>query len=159
MNTITQMLPKPTTLFPSGLVRLEWKVINFSNKYTYTPRKRSCLRMQVNLTLICWRLFLWRSCWRWWVKLPLRSIWASRLCRNKIPTATPMFSESNFPMVLSVTLPDETGSQKSKMAAEILYLHISQLHDSDTISTAITRFQCHKTRNKNNDFVRCLGMS
>ena len=31
----------------------------------------------------------------------------------------PMFSGSNFSMVQSVALPDETGSQKSKMAAEI----------------------------------------
>jgi len=41
-----------------------------------------------------------------------------RLKRCKIPTATPMFLGSNISMVLSVTLPDETGSQKSKMAAE-----------------------------------------
>jgi hypothetical protein len=39
---------------------------------------------------------------------------------NTIPTATPMFSGSYFSMVLSVTLPDETGSQKSKMAAEMM---------------------------------------
>ena len=51
------------------------------------------------------------------VKLP-RCISASRLTRNKIQTATPMFSGLNFSMVLSVTLPDGTGSQKSKMAAE-----------------------------------------
>jgi len=49
-----------------------------------------------------------------------RVITASRLARNKIPTATPMFSGSNFSMVLSITLRDETGSQKSSMAAEIL---------------------------------------
>jgi len=49
-----------------------------------------------------------------------RGISASRLARNKIPTATPMFSGSNFSMVVSVTLPDKTGSQKSKMAAEIM---------------------------------------
>jgi len=54
------------------------------------------------------------------VKLPPRGISASRLARNKIPTATPMFSGSNVSMVLSLTLSDETGSQKSKMAAEIL---------------------------------------
>jgi len=54
------------------------------------------------------------------VKLPPRGISASRLARNKIPTATPMFLGSNFSMVLSVTLPDETGSQKFKMAAELL---------------------------------------
>jgi len=49
-----------------------------------------------------------------------RGFSASRLARNKIPTATPMFSGSNFSTVLSVTLPEETGSQKSKMAAEIM---------------------------------------
>jgi len=49
-----------------------------------------------------------------------RGISASRQARNKIPTAAPMFSGSNFSTVLSVTLPDETGSQKSKMAAEIM---------------------------------------
>jgi len=54
------------------------------------------------------------------VKLLPRGISASRLARNKIPMATPMFSGSNFSMVLSITLPDETGSQKSKMAAEIM---------------------------------------
>ena len=34
----------------------------------------------------------------------LPGISASRLVRNKIPTAIPMFLESNFSMVLSVTL-------------------------------------------------------
>jgi len=54
------------------------------------------------------------------VKLPPRGISAYRLARNKIPTATPWFSGSNFSMVLSVTLPHETGSQKFKMAADIM---------------------------------------
>jgi len=49
-----------------------------------------------------------------------QGISASRLARNKIPKATPCFRESNLSMVLSVTLPDETGSQKSKMAVEIM---------------------------------------
>jgi len=49
-----------------------------------------------------------------------RGISASRLARNKLPTATPMFSGSNVYMVLSVTLPDVTESQNSKMAAEIV---------------------------------------
>jgi len=35
----------------------------------------------------------------------------------------------------------------------------TNIHDGNTISTAITRFQCHKTRSKNIDAVRCLGMS
>jgi len=55
-----------------------------------------------------------------------RGILASRLARNKIPTATPMFLGSNVSMVLSVTLPDETRSQKSEMAAKIMQLHVSQ---------------------------------
>jgi len=54
------------------------------------------------------------------VKLPPRDISAFRLSRNKTPTATPMFSRSHFSMVLSVSLPYETGSQNSKMAAEIM---------------------------------------
>jgi len=54
------------------------------------------------------------------VKLHPRDITASRLDRNKIQTATPMFSRLNFSMMLSETLPDKTGSQKSKMAAEIM---------------------------------------
>jgi len=49
-----------------------------------------------------------------------RGISDSRLARNSIPTVVPMFSGSNVSMVLSVTLPDETGSQKSKMSAEIM---------------------------------------
>ena len=49
-----------------------------------------------------------------------RCISASRLDENKSPTATPMFLESTFSMVLSVTLPDKTGSQKSKIAAAIM---------------------------------------
>jgi len=49
-----------------------------------------------------------------------RGISASRLARNKISTATHIFSGLNISMVLSVTLPDETGSQKSKMATEIM---------------------------------------
>ena len=42
---------------------------------------------------------------------------ASRLARIKIPTATPMLLGSNFSMVPSVILPEETGCQKTKMAA------------------------------------------
>jgi len=49
-----------------------------------------------------------------------RGISSSRLARNKIPTAAPMFSGSNCSMMLPITLPDETGSQKSEMAAEIM---------------------------------------
>jgi len=80
---------------------------------------------------------------RWGVKLPSRGISASRLARNKIPTATHMFPGSNVSIVLSVTLPDETGRQKSKMAAEknIITRISANKHDSSTSSTAITRFQ------------------
>ena len=49
-----------------------------------------------------------------------RCISAARLASNKIQTATPRFSGLNVSMVLSVTLPDETRSQKSKLASEIL---------------------------------------
>jgi len=50
-----------------------------------------------------------------------RGIAASRLAWNKIPPATPMFLALNYLLlVLSVTLPDETSSQKSKMTAEIM---------------------------------------
>jgi len=51
---------------------------------------------------------------------PNRGISASKIARYKIPTATSMCSGSNFSKVLSVTLPYETGSQKSKIAAEIM---------------------------------------
>jgi len=44
-----------------------------------------------------------------------RGISASRLARNKILKATPMFSVSHFSVVLSVTLPYET-----KLVAEII---------------------------------------
>jgi len=37
-----------------------------------------------------------------------QGISASRLARNKIPMATPIFLGSNFSTVLSVTLPNET---------------------------------------------------
>jgi len=69
------------------------------------------------------------------LKLPARGISASGLARNIIPTATAMFSGSNFSMVLSVILPAETGSQKAKMAAEIMYFYVSQL----TIATQFQR--------------------
>jgi len=50
----------------------------------------------------------------------MSSISAFRLARNKIPTATTHVFGSNVSMVLSVTLPDENGSQTFKMAAEIM---------------------------------------
>jgi len=59
-------------------------------------------------------------CVEWGVKTTPRGISASRLARNKIPTATPMFLGSNFSIGRSVALPDVTRSQKSKMAAEIM---------------------------------------
>jgi len=73
-------------------------------------------------------------------KITPRGIPASRLTKNKIPTATPMFLGTNFSMVLSVTLPDETGSQKSKMAAEIMCLHVYQL-----ICMMATQFKGYNT--------------
>ena len=47
-----------------------------------------------------------------------RCISAFRLARNKVPTANLVLTGSNFSMVLPITLPDGTGSQKSKMAAD-----------------------------------------
>ena len=70
------------------------------------------------------------------VKLPPRCISASKLARNEIPTATPMFLGSNCSIVLSVKLPDGTGSQKSKMAAEKMEFHVAQL-----INMIATKFQ------------------
>jgi len=68
-----------------------------------------------------------------------------------------MFSRSNLSIVLSLPLPDETGSQKSKMAAEIMQLHVYQLiHDSNTI---LNVFSAIINAVKNNDAVQCLGMS
>jgi len=54
------------------------------------------------------------------VKTTPRGISAARLARNKIPTAIPHVFGVKLSMVLSVTLPHEIGSQKSKMASEIL---------------------------------------
>ena len=71
-----------------------------------------------------------------------QGISASRLARKTILTAIPMFSGSNFPMSLSVTLSDETGSQKSKMAAQnYLISSISvNIHDSTEFPTANPTF-------------------
>ena len=53
-----------------------------------------------------------------------------------------MFSWSNLSLVLSVTLPDGTVSQKSKMAAEknVLSRSSAYIHDSNEIPTAIPMF-------------------
>jgi hypothetical protein len=76
------------------------------------------------------------------VKLPPMCISASRLARIKIPTATPMFLGSNFSMVPSVILPEETGCQKTKMAAAetgSTYNSASRL-DRNAVSTATPMF-------------------
>jgi len=52
------------------------------------------------------------------IKLPPPSNSAIRRDRKTIPVSTPMFLGVNFLMAPSETLSDETGSQKSKMAAE-----------------------------------------
>ena len=74
-----------------------------------------------------------------------KCISAYKLVRNEFPTATSMFAGSNFSMALSVTLQDETGSQTSKIAAEIipvgLYLRIIQLHVSQLIYMIAKKFQ------------------
>ena len=74
-------------------------------------------------------------------KVP-QGISASRLARNTIPTATPMFLGSNFSLGLSATLSDETGSQKSKMAAgnNVISRISSNIHDSNEFPTANPTF-------------------
>jgi len=54
------------------------------------------------------------------LKLPLGVSQPLDQLETKFQRLPFMFSGSNFSMVLPVTLPDETGSQKSKMAAEIM---------------------------------------
>jgi len=51
-----------------------------------------------------------------------------------------MLSELHLSMVLSLSLPDETGRQKSKMAAEIMKITCpsAYIHVSNTISTVKT---------------------
>ena len=67
---------------------------------------------------------------------------ASRLDRNTIQTATPMFSWSSNSMGLLRTLPDTNGSRKPKMAAAetgSTYNSASRL-DNNAISTATPMF-------------------
>ena len=54
-----------------------------------------------------------------------RRISAYTLARNEIPTVTHVLLGSNYSMVQLVSLPDETGSQKSKMASEIITRNIT----------------------------------
>jgi hypothetical protein len=63
---------------------------------------------------------------------------SSRLAWNTMPTATPVFVRSNFSMGLSVSLSDETRSQKSKMAAEnnVISRISANIHDSNEFLTA-----------------------
>ena len=63
-----------------------------------------------------------------------------------------MFSRSNYSMMLSVTLPDETGSYKSKMATEIMYR--SNIHDGNKIAMAIPNFGGQESRR--NKCEKCL---
>ena len=95
-------------------------------------------------------------------KTTQRCISASRLAGNEISTAIPMFSGSNISIVLSVTLPDGTGSQKFKMVAEIMRVTLSQL--IHLIATKFLRLRHifgvgqHEETNGGST-VRCLGMS
>ena len=97
------------------------------------------------------------------VKLPPSCISASRLVRNKIPTATPMCLGSNVSMVLTVTLPAGTGSQKYKMAAEenVVSRISACIHDSNEIPTQSHVFfsSTGNTGSLSGETVRCLGMS
>ena len=72
-----------------------------------------------------------------------------------------MFSGSNFSMALSVTLTDKTGSQKSKMVAEIKELHASHL--THMIAKKVQRlypyFKIRQHGETSGDTVRRLDMS
>ena len=61
-----------------------------------------------------------------------------------------MFSESNFPIVQS--LPNKTGSQKFKMAADTRIS--AYIHDSNNIPTAMPCFRDQETRR--NKWEYCL---
>jgi hypothetical protein len=71
-----------------------------------------------------------------------QGISASRLAKHTIPTAAPMFLGSNFSLGLSVTLSDETGSQKSKMADgnNVISRISSNINDSNEFPTANLTF-------------------
>jgi hypothetical protein len=74
---------------------------------------------------------------------------ASRLDRNAILAATPMFSGSSNSMGLLRTLPDTSGSRKSKMAATetgSTYNSASRL-DRNAISTATSMFSGYSNPN------------
>jgi len=60
------------------------------------------------------------------VNLPPPSNSAIRRDRNTIPVSIPKFSGVNFSMAPLETLWDETGSQKSKMAAAKTKLNVAQ---------------------------------
>jgi hypothetical protein len=85
-------------------------------------------------------------CGDWEVKVP-QGISGSILVRNTIPMATPVFSESHDSLLLSVTLSYETGSQKSKMVAEITS-ESANIHDSEKSPTET-----------NGNTTRCPGMT
>ena len=98
------------------------------------------------------------------VKIPFHCHSAIRRDRNILVrslVSTPIFSRTHFSMVLSVTLPDEIGNQKSKMAAEIVQFHVSQL--INMIATKSQRlYPCfgvdqHEETSENT--VRRLGIS
>jgi len=82
---------------------------------------------------------------------------AIRRDRNTIPVSTPMFSGVNLSMAPPETLSDETGSQKSKMAAEKTELNGAQL--LYTIATKFQRlypcFLSRVTRQTTPKTVRC----
>jgi len=59
-----------------------------------------------------------------------------------------MFSGVNFSMAPSETLSDETGSQKSKMAAEKMKYSLVSIHDSNEIPTAVPMFSRSGETNK-----------
>ena len=95
----------------------QWSRLYLAEKFEHTS-KNGCRCSSPQLLLVInphmLKVILLTSVLRGGVKLPPRCISASRLARNDIPTTNPMFSRSTFSMALSVTLPDETGSQKSR---------------------------------------------
>ena len=65
------------------------------------------------------------------LKLSPRCFSASGLAKNTIPTATTRVFEANlYNGAIILTLPGETRSQKSKMAAEIMYRISAYKHDN-----------------------------
>src|SRR5208282_5842797 len=77
--------------------------------------------------------------------------------RNKIPTATPIFSRSRKSMVLLRILPDETGSGNFKMAAAEPQVPITQVLDKVAAKFQIVTyiFVVRQLNGTKPDIARC----